>query len=216
MPKLIIKRETPQRLTRQTILFWLLGLFPVALLAGFLTGELVSQLRHSSLKAGQAPWLPSPLTLAPSSSPNLATRPLAHSPLAITEGTQPPTESLPQPSLKPITLTPKPIPSPVPAPQPKAAPSPKPINTANTKDQRNNRNRPASTPRPKHKPVKSPRTVSQSTTSSRPMPRSRPEPRIEPSVRPLAKPQAQAAAPTASRTKDDYQLLEQSLGIPLQ
>ncbi|SKA74145.1 hypothetical protein SAMN02745130_01346 [Thiothrix eikelboomii] len=224
MPKLIIKREPPPRLTRQTILFWLLGLLPVALLAGFLTGQLLSQLQPSSLKAGQSPWLP----LAPtSSSPKLATSPLPHSPLTppeiteitkipettkITETTQPSTEPLPQPPLKSITLSPSPKPSP--HSKPKAVPATKPINAANTKDQLNNRNRPASTPRPKHKPVKSPQTVSQSVPSSRPMPRSRPEPRIEPKINQLAKPQA--AAPTESRHKEDYRLLEQSLGIPLQ
>lgn len=233
MPKLIIKREVPPRFMRQAILFWVLGLLPVALLAGFLTGNLISQLRHSSFKSGQAPLLP----LAPAALPTkLSThqRPLLPLPILSKQ----PSDTLPNKQLDPtdsaLIPTPKDVPesrpevTPLAQPQPaeqkkhskpvqKAAeptkttkPSAVVINHPNTKNQQNNRNRPTITPSTTYKSVKSPQTVSESPRPSRSVKR----PTTESSASKLAKPQA--GAQPERETHDDYRLLEQSLGISLQ
>lgn len=230
MPKLIIKRETPQRLTRQTMLFWLLGLLPAALLAGFLTGQLVSQLQQGHIKAGHTPQLP----LAPAFPPsNLATDPHSPLPLPILEQPAEPFVTPPLPADRNPDLSPNPIQKALPQAMPKPIekkstvnttpisakhppakpaqtdkPSPRVINHSNTKDQPNNRNRPANTPSPQHKPVKSPSTVKPSRRASSPV--TNPTPRERKQVKP------QAARSTAVGSHDDYRLLEQSLGIPLQ
>lgn len=231
MPKLIIKRETPQRLTRQTMLFWLLGLLPVALLAGFLTGQLVSQLQQGHMKAGHTPLLPLAPALPPS---NLATAPHSRLPLPILEqpaepfvtsplpadrnpdpNPNPIQEALPQAMPKPIEKKPTVNTTPISARHPPVKPaqtdkpSPRVINHSNTKDQLNNRNRPANTPSPQHKPVKSPSTVKPSRRASSPV-TNHPTPRERKQMKP------QATRSTAVGSHDDYRLLEQSLGIPLQ
>lgn len=232
MPKLIIKRETPQRFTRQTILFWLLGLLPVAVLAGFLTGNLVSQLRQSSLKSGQPPVLPLAPILPSTRLPNnpLSTLPLALPPERTSEPFSTQAQALK--SIESISDSPSKPSKPSSFSKPAAQtaeknnstrsikkstvtskippPSNKGINNTNTKDQKNNRSRPTGTPSPRHKPVKSPQTVSQSSHPPRPAT----SPNTESKANPLAK--AQAATPAESRDNDDYRLLEQSLGIPLQ
>ena len=264
MPKLIIKREVSKRFTRQAILFWVLGLLPVALLAGFLTGNLISQLRHTSLKAGATPMLPLaspkhpalelPNSQAPSSLPlpaaselpndSVNTKPanLNHEDVLNTKpanasdrdsssnkqttqqntaanqhqpeqaktkhlikeevkATKP--EAIKKPSTEPVTQLNKPNPV---------------INRADTSDQQNNRSRPIRTPSSTHKPVKSPQRVSES-------PRSAARPVI--STRSVTRSRAEAntnklaSSPTTVRqqeggSNDDYRLLEQSLGIPLQ
>lgn len=235
MPKLIIKRETPQRLTRQTILFWLLGLLPIALLAGFLTGQLVNQLQQGQLQAGHTPLLPLAPALPPS---NLITDPPSRLPLPSLEQpaepfTTPPLaadrnpdpsdpipnpiqEALPQVRPQPLekksTVNTTPISARHPPAKPAQTdkPSPRVINPSNTKDQPNNRNRPANTPSPRHKPVKSPSTVKPSRHSSSPVTNPRPTARA---LKPL---KPQAARSTTAGSHDDYRLLEQSLGIPLQ
>ena len=249
MPKLIIKREVPKRFTRQAILFWVLGLLPVALLAGFLTGNLISQLRHTSLEAGATPMQPlAPLKFSAPELPKSQTPtlplPAASELTNDTLNTQPelPTKqdsdtqaanpkhservNPPQPPAKTNQISKKT------APQTKAEPAAKTpqaqalrankpapsINRANTNDQPNNRNHPTRPPSAAHKPVKSPQTVSE---SSRPAPR----PVASTQTAVSTKAAASSAKPVKARTSasqsgrgtnDDYRLLEQSLGIPLQ
>ncbi|MFZ1386051.1 MAG: hypothetical protein WBP46_01995 [Thiolinea sp.] len=249
MPKLIIKREVPKRFTRQAILFWVLGLLPVALLAGFLTGNLISQLRHTSLEAGATPMQPlAPLKFSAPELPKSQTPtlplPAASELTNDTLNTQPelPTKqdsatqaatpehsklvNPPQPPAKTNQISKKTAPQTkaepaVKTPQAQALRANKPapsINRANTNDQPNNRNHPARTPSTAHKPVKSPQTVSE---SSRPAPR----PVASTQTAVSTKAAASSAKPVKARTSasqsergtnDDYRLLEQSLGIPLQ
>ncbi|WP_298608889.1 hypothetical protein [uncultured Thiothrix sp.] len=230
MPKLIIKRENPQRFTWQAILFWVLGLLPVALLAGFLTGNLISQWQHLNFKAGQVPLLPlapmvQPQALPPSSSTNLplpltAELPSDTSPEKPTSST----DTLIKPDLKPSTTTSKPLNrSETLAPIRPTKTAKKPaesttaksqsnssINQANTKNQQNNRNYPVAAPSIHNKPVKSPQTVSESPRPSRPVARTTSERSVQTEARPLE------AAKNERGSTNDYRLLEQSLGIPLQ
>lgn len=231
MPKLIIKRENPQRFTWQAILFWVVGLLPVALLAGFLTGNFINQWQHSNFKAGQVPLLPlapivKPQAVQPSSSTNLPLPLTAELP----NDTSPekPTSSpdtLIKPEVKPSTNTPnsfngseaseptkptKTIKKPTETTTAKRR-SNTPINHANTKNQQNNRNYPVAAPSAHNKPVKSPQTISESPRPNRPVARTH-----------LGRSMQQPATRTLEATKNergstnDYRLLEQSLGIPLQ
>lgn len=262
MPKLIIKREVSKRFARQALLFWVLGLLPVALLAGFLTGNLISQLRHTGLKAGATPMLPlaspkHPALIPNSQAPSLPlpavselpndtvnTKPanLNHEDVLNTKPANPsdrdassnqqttqqntqanqylpeqaktkhlikeeikPTkpEAVKKPPAEPVTQFNQPNPV---------------INRADTSDQQNNRNRPIRTPSSTHKSVKSPQRVSES-------PRSAARPAI--STRSVTSSRAEATTNKLARSpttvsqqeggsNDDYRLLEQSLGIPLQ
>lgn len=248
MPKLIIKREVPKRFTRQAILFWVIGLLPVALLAGFLTGNLISQLRHTSLEAGATLMLPlAPLKFSAPELPKSQT-PTLPLPAAseLTNdilNTQPelPTKqdsekqaashkhaeliNPPQPPSKTKPLAKQNVPqakaeSAAKTSQAQALRTNKPapsINRANTSDQPNNRNHPARTPSAAHKPVKSPQTVSESSRStSRPVASTQSvSTKAAASSAKPAKAHTSASQPERG-TNDDYRLLEQSLGIPLQ
>lgn len=228
MPKLIIKRELPQRFTWQAILFWVLGLVPVALLAGFLTGNLISQWQHPY--SGQMPLVPlTPVVqaepLPPSSSANLSV-PLTTALPNDTNLEQ--TTSSATTSIKPLIQSPVEKPKslnqslstepstpaktnkkPAETNTHKGKPSPS-INQANTKNQQNNRNRPVESPRSINKPVKSPQTVSESPRPNRSVARATPERSV----------QTAATPPKTTKNErgntNDYRLLEQSLGIPLQ
>lgn len=228
MPKLIIKRETPQRFTWQAILFWVLGLLPVALLAGFLTGNLISQLQRSSSKAGEAPLLP----LAPLVQPNPLPK-QSSSNLPFPVASEQPQDTVIEKPISALDTNPKSSTKELGTPKTlnkslelnnSTHDSPKKqtgsntlknqanqsIKRANTKDQQNNRNRPAITPSQSNKPVKSPQTVSESPRPSRTVIRTH----TEASAKPVSKPPS--TAQTERGNKDDYRLLEQSLGIPLQ
>lgn len=233
MPKLIIKREITHRLTRQAILFWVLSLLPVALLAGFLTGNLITQLNKPPFKAGQAPVVP----LAPSMQANEFPKNQTPHLAAIPE--------LPKVNLPEKQLTPTPSEQISPVKEQaksinKAAsvdknrvPTKKTteksnnsnlsnqassVNKTNTNakrsiasDQQNNRRRPTISPSPPHKTVKSPQIFSESPrAAARPMFSSKKATSSSPPAKP------QAVKQQASGTHNDYRLLEQSLGIPLQ
>ncbi|TXH68759.1 MAG: hypothetical protein E6Q83_12470 [Thiothrix sp.] len=230
MPKLIIKRDSPQRFTRQAILFWVLGLLPVTLLAGFLTGNLISHWQHTSSKAGETPLLPLAPLVQPkpaSSTPSLNLPLPLSTPLpfdAQLEKTPNSVDTEIKPNLPPPVDTPSKALSKTRAPEPiKPAKSLKPaaekaiinsktspsINQTNTKNQQNNRNRPIEAPIQRNKPVKSPQTVSESPRS----PRSASRPRTERTERVIASPSTDQ---NERGSTNDYRLLEQSLGIPLQ
>lgn len=229
MPKLIIKREKPQRFTRQAILFWVLGLLPVVLLAGFLTGNLISQSSHSTSKAGQMPLLPlAPLIQPKPSLPN----PSSNLPLPLTtaqpndtnlETSTSSANTVIKPTLQKHIETPKLLNNSVNSESTSSAKTTKKplaantsknkpnsiINQTNTNNQQNNRSRPIEAPSSSHKLVKSPQTVSES-------PRPRPVARANPEKRVPATIKSPESAQNERGSTNDYRLLEQSLGIPLQ
>ena len=236
MPKLIIKRESTKRFTRQALLFWGLGLVPVVLLAGFLTGNLISQLRHTSFKAGSIPMLPlaptKPVSAVPSQPSNLPlparsalpsdALPTKQMNTLDTEAIQaPPSRSKTPDRTQPTTEIGKPEASKKALPN-QTAKANKPIvsiKPADTNDQQNNHNRPAITPSPSHKTVKSPQTVSESPRLiARPVvsTKSVTGTKAEAKVLKPAKPPSTTAVQQKPASNDDYRLLEQSLGIPLQ
>lgn len=218
MPKLIIKRETPQRFTWQAILFWVLGLLPVALLAGFLTGNLISQWQHASFKIEQIPLLPlAPITPAKPFQPSL------NSNLPLPQSSELSTDTPIKPAIKVPTNTSTLLNkaaskhlNPVKSPKKSASPNltqSKPntaISQANTKNQQNNRNRPVESPRSSNKNVKSLQTISESPRPTRSVTRTNPERSEQPSAK------SPQAVQHEHRSTNDYRLLEQSLGIPLQ
>lgn len=245
MPKLIIKREIPQRFTWQAILFWVLGLLPVVLLAGFLTGNLVSQLTKPDFEAGRAPLVPlapiEPIPELPSSQaptlplPALSETPAlapSNPPLIIESGTLTPekesTKAKPAAKASSETAAVKPT-----APRPQTSknvdkstsskPVSKPDNEAKsnphkqrliTNNQQNDRSRPAPTPSTIHKPIKSPQIVRESRRAvSRPIASKKTEARSKPVAHASTAP---TTRPVSRAGNDDYRLLEQSLGIPLQ
>lgn len=224
MPKLIIKRELPRRFTRQAILFWVLGLLPVALLAGFLTGTVITQLQHNQFKAGQIPLLPLAPTLPPQQILPNSQAPKLSLPINVEKPTDTKTVSpifstnTDSNELKPLfnSQTPSKL---------QTAPVEIPVFTnshnkslnssikrPDTNNQNNPRKHPIATPRVSNKPLKSPQIVSESPRITKSVNRIKSEAHI----RKAAKAQAAVPPDRERGNNHDYRLLEQSLGISLQ
>ncbi len=236
MPKLIIKREPTPRFIRKNTLFWAVALFPLAVTAGFLAGTLLGQFRMAVHPGhpGIAPptSAPSSVAASPADAPTSPTLRIPALPIDThAQGTPLPTT--PNTVAEPQALLP-PLPTNTPylptAPLTDSATAVSTPVTASppaslldqakagehqdgnlitktdvgiTKNQDNIRSHPAKPAKPNKKAVKS--------QQRKPAEAARPVARR--TARRIPKPvsnQDKAAA-----EKEDYRLLEQSLGIPL-